>query len=258
MSKIKKPKLIIANWKMNPQTVKEAKKTFADFKKEYRKSKNTGIVTVFCPAFHQIETLKKSYNGQKIFFGAQDVFYEKKGSYTGEISTNMIKDLGARFVIVGHSERRAMGEANELISKKVLTSLKSGLHTILCIGEEKRDAEANYLKEIIKQIKETLDNVPANLLKNLMIAYEPIWAIGEGKKAMDHEEMHFISLFIKKQLIKIYNKKVANQVSILYGGSINSDNAADFTNTEGVDGLLVGRASLNPFEFAKIIKNVSS
>lgn len=258
----KKAKLVVANWKMNPSTLKETKKTFSDFKKEFNKlgKKKPGIknvTTVFCPPVQYIADLKKNYTGQKIFFGAQDVFYEHEGEFTGQISPEMIKDQGGRFVIVGHSEKRELGETNQIVSKKVLTSLKSGFHTILCVGEKERDHEGNYLKNLSKEIKESLENVPANLLKNLIVAYEPVWAIGEGNRSMDPEEMHFMSLFIKKQIIKIYGRNSANKISVLYGGSVNSDNVADFIKSEGVDGVLVGRASLNPFEFAKIISETS-
>lgn len=246
---------MIANWKMNPRSLKEAKKSFNDYKKQ--KIDNKNVTVVFCPPIQYLTELKKSYRGNKIFFGAQDVFYEKEGPYTSQISASMIKELGARFVIVGHSELRALGETDEIVSKKVLTSLQSDFHTILCIGEKERDFEGKYLKELAEQIKKSLEGVNSNLTKKLIIAYEPVWAIGEGKKPMDPQEMHFISLYIQKQLIKIFNRKVAKQIPVLYGGSVNSDNAGDFTSQIGCDGLLVGRSSLNPFEFSKIVNNVS-
>jgi triosephosphate isomerase len=256
MSKKKTQKLVVANWKMNPQTLKEAKKNFNDFKKQ--KTVNKNVTTVICPPFQYLYELKKSYRGSKIFFGAQDVSIQKEGSFTGEISNSMIKDMGARFVIAGHSERREMGESSELVAEKALNSLQFGFHVIVCVGEKERDFEGMYLKDLAKQIKDSLEGIPTKLAEKLIIAYEPIWAIGEGKKAMDAKEMHFISLFIRKQLIKIFNKKTAQSVGILYGGSVNSDNAKDFVIEEDVDGLLVGRASLNPFEFSKIVTNVSN
>jgi triosephosphate isomerase len=256
MSKKSGQKLVVANWKMNPSSLKEAQKTFSQFKRQ--RPKNKGVTAVFCPPFQYIEPLKKSYSGNKIFFGAQDVFWEKEGAYTGEISTSMIKDAGARFVIVGHSERRTLGETNEDVSQKVLTSLKAGLHVILCVGEAKRDSDGSYLKELSEQIKESLQEVPKNITSKLIIAYEPLWAIGEGNKAMDSKEMHFISLFIQKQLVKIFGRTIAKRTPILYGGSVDSENAGEFIQECDIDGLLVGRASLNPYEFAKIIDNVSS
>lgn len=257
MSKKQKIKLIVANWKMNPDNLKDAIKNFKDFKKEFNKTKVKNVTTVFCSPIQYIKELKKNYTGQKIFFGAQDLFYEKQGAYTGEISADMIKDAGARFVIVGHSERRKLGETDEVISKKVLTALESGFHTILCVGEKERDFEGKYLKELSQQIKNSLEGVSDSMTKKMIIAYEPVWAIGEGNKSMNADEMHFMSLFIKKQLIKIFNRKIADQISILYGGSVNSENSGEFTSTDGCDGLLVGRASLNPFEFAKIVSSGS-
>lgn len=254
-------KLVVANWKMNPRSLKEAKKIFTDFKKtlfQKSSSKNTKNTTiVICPPFHYLSELKKSYKGNKIFFGTQNVFYEKEGAFTGEFSTEMIKDAGARFVILGHSERRSLGESDEFISKKVFTALKSGFHVILCVGEKFRDLEGKYIKELSEQIKNSLGKISAPMTSKLIIAYEPVWAIGEGKKAMDAKEMHFMSLFIKKQLIKIFNRKVAQNVTILYGGSVDSENAGEFIKECEIGGLLVGRASLNPFEFSKLIKNVS-
>ena len=255
MTKKTKQKLIVANWKMNPPTMKEAKKIFSDFKKQRPVNKN--VTTVFCPPFQYINDLKKTYKGNKIFFGAQDLFYKNEGAFTGEISPEMIQDVGARFVIVGHSERRELGETDEVVSQKVQAALRAGFHTILCVGEKERDFEGRYLKELSEQIRKSLENVPVNLTKKLVIAYEPVWAIGEGKKPMDPEEMHFIALFIKKQLIKIFNRKMAKVTPILYGGSVDSENAGEFVSQSECEGLLVGRASLNPFEFSKIITNVS-
>jgi triosephosphate isomerase len=250
-----KEKLVIANWKMNPNSLKEAKKTFSTFKRQKTVMKN--ITTVFCPPFQYLYELKKSNRNVKIYFGAQDIFYKKEGAYTGEISGPMLKDLGAHFVIVGHSEKRELGETDEMISKKVLSALKQDFHVILCVGERERDFEGNYLKELSLQIKNSLEGVPSTLTKKLVIVYEPVWAIGKGNKAMDPEEMHFLSLFIRKQLIKIFNRRVAKDATILYGGSVDSENAAEFSSQEGCDGLLVGRNSLNPFELSKIVTNVS-
>jgi triosephosphate isomerase (TIM) len=169
----------------------------------------------------------------------------------------MIKDMGARFVIVGHSERRMLGEANSVIANKVKNSLEFGFHTILCIGEKQRDFDGSYLNEIKNQITQSLVEIPKNAFNKLIIAYEPVWAIGAGQKAIDAKEMHFVSLFIKKQLIKLFGKKIANEISIIYGGSVDAENAGVFIKESDIEGLLVGRASLNPYEFAKIITNVS-
>lgn len=255
MAKKDNQKLIVGNWKLNPRSLKEAKKIFGDFKKQ--KTINKNVTTVFCPPFVYINELKKSYSGSKIFFGAQDSFWEHDGAFTGEISNAQLLDLGARFVIIGHSERRALGETNEQVSKKIFAALVAGFHVILCVGETERESSGEYLKFLIREIHESLNGVPKNKLKKLVIAYEPIWAIGKGNKAMDAKDMHFMKLFIQKQLIKLFGSNVAKSVPVLYGGSVDSENASEFTTLGEADGLLVGRASLNPFEFSKIITNVS-
>lgn len=248
-------KLIIGNWKMNPPTLKDAKKILDTFKKEKYQSKN--VTTVMCPPFVYLNELKKSAPGNKIFFGAQDVFWEKEGARTGEISVEMLKDVGARFVILGHSERRALGENNEMVSQKVKVALKAGLHVVLCVGEPERDEHGHHLRFIDEEIKESLRGITKPFIKNLSVAYEPIWTIGKGKQAMTPDDIHRMSLFVRKKLISIYGRKLGGDIPIIYGGSANSDNAHDIVYEGEVEGLLVGRASLNPHEFAKIIDSVS-
>lgn len=248
-------KLIVGNWKMNPLTIKEAKKIFNNFKKQKHQTKN--ITTVFCPPSLFLQELKKSYTGSKIFFGAQNTFWEKEGSRTGEISPDMIKEAGVNFVIIGHSERRALGENNEMVAQKVKTALKIGLHVILCIGEPERDEHGNHLRFIDEELRESLRGVGRQLVKKLNIAYEPIWAIGKGNNAMSPEDLHRMSLYVRKKLFGIYGRKIAGEIPILYGGSVNSDNAKDIVYDGDVQGLLIGRASLNPYEFSKIIDSVS-
>jgi triosephosphate isomerase (TIM) len=255
MANSKRHKLVVGNWKMNPRSMKEAKRTFGDFKKQ--KTVNKNVTTVFCPPFVYLNELKKSYSGTKIFFGAQDSFWEHDGAFTGEVSNAQLLDLGARFVIVGHSERRFLGETNKEVAQKAFAALVAGLHVILCVGERDRNDSGEYLKFLSREIHESLDQIPKARLGKLVIAYEPIWAIGKGKKAMNAEDMHFMKLFIQKQLIKIFGSRVAKSVPVLYGGSVNSENAVKFTTLGEADGLLIGRASLNPSEFSKIITNVS-
>src|SRR3989338_6037574 len=148
---IKNKKLIVANWKMNPTTLAEAKKLFENIKKTASKVKN--IQTVICPPSVYLSELGKLYSGRRIALGAQDVFWEKKGAYTGEQSSKMIKDIGAKYVIIGHSERRERGETNEMVNKKIITSLEEGLNVILCIGEKVRDLQALYLKFLEEEIR---------------------------------------------------------------------------------------------------------
>lgn len=248
-------KLIVGNWKMYPQTLTEAKRTFATFKR--KKRFDTGVTTVFCPPTPFVQPLASSYRGSKIFFGAQNVFWEEEGAYTGEVSLPMLKSIGARFVIIGHSERRALGENNELIAHKVKAALQADMHTILCIGEPSRDTHGHYLRFLQEQIQESLRGVTPKLLKKLIIAYEPIWAIGKGSKAMVPHDIHQMVLYIKKQLVDVYGRKKAMDVPVLYGGSVNEDNAQEIVYDGDVDGLLVGRKSLNPHAFTDIIEAVA-
>lgn len=251
----KATKLIVGNWKMFPTTLLEAKKLFTTFKKQRRN--DTGVTTVLCPPMPFIEPLKKSYTGTKLFFGAQDVFWQPEGAYTGEVSAQMLTSVGARFVIVGHSERRALGENDEMVTQKVGAALNAGLHTILCIGETTRDSQGHYLRVLREQITGSLRAVTKVQLKKLIIAYEPVWAIGEGNQAMTTHDLHQMLLFIKKQLIELYGKNVADGVPVLYGGSVDETNAHSIVYDSGVDGLLVGRKSLNPYAFSSIISEVS-
>ncbi len=248
-------KLVIGNWKMNPQTLIEAKRIFTAFKKTKRNDKD--VTVVLCPPFTFISELNKSYSGNKIFFGAQDIFWKDEGSYTGEVSSKMLQSVGARFVIIGHSERRNMGENDSLISQKLITALKSGMHTILCVGESTRDIHGKYLHTLRDQIISALEGVESNLLKKIIIAYEPVWTIGEGHSAIDNHDLYQTILFIKKQLIEKYDRKIGESISIIYGGSVDSENAHILIKEGGVDGFLVGRNSLNPQEFSKIISEVS-
>ena len=248
-------KIIIANWKMNPQTLIKAKRDFASFKKTKRDDK--GVTVVFCPPFPYLSDLNKSYSGTRILFGAQDVFWKEEGSYTGEVSTKMLQSVGAKFVIVGHSERRSMGENESLIAQKLQSILKSGMHAILCVGEPTRDIQGKYLQTLREQVISAFEGIENAMLKKVIIAYEPVWTIGEGNSAIDNHDLYQTVLYIKKQLIEKYDRKIGESISIVYGGSVDSDNANLLMKDGGVDGFLVGRNSLNPQEFAKIISAVA-
>ena len=251
----KSKKLIIANWKMNPNTLREAKVLYGVIRTKANRMQN--VQSVVCPPFVFISELQKISKGQRLILGAQDVFYEKSGAYTGEISASMLYDVGARYVIVGHSERRALGESDEFIAKKVQSILKGKMKAVLCVGEKKRD-EGDYLHFLRKQVTDSLAGVSKHSLKNLIIAYEPIWAIGKGAipdKAEDAEET---ILFIKKVLIEKFGKKDAGLVPVLYGGSVGIKNTESFLEMGGIDGLLIGRASLDVKQFGEILQQASS
>jgi len=245
-----KRKLVISNWKMNPSSLKEAEKLFTEIVKSVSSIRKTEIV--ICPPFLYLEKLKKL--SRKIFLGAQDVFWKDDGAYTGEVSGGMLYNLGAKYVIVGHSERRAMGESNDDINKKIKASVKAGLFPILCVGESIRDKNHEYLNFVKAQLEECLDKISKDSILKIVVAYEPIWAIGKGASPATPEEFREMNIFIKKILSDKFNVKAVGNIKILYGGSVNDKNAEDFIKEGKADGFLVGRAGLNSKKFSKIVK----
>ena len=254
MKKVKS--LVVANWKMNPETIEKAKEIFRGTKAVVKDLKNTKVV--ICPPFVYLSDLEK-INDSKILIGAQDMFWENTGSFTGEISPIMLKKEGEGYVILGHSERRELGETEEMIAKKIASAIKAGLIPILCIGEKERDIHGEYLHFLRKQIINSLGKLPKRFLAKLIVAYEPIWAIGKSEEeAMKPADLHEMTIFIKKILVELYGQAVGMTVPVLYGGSVNHNNAKDILVHGQVQGLLVGRESLNPKKFGELLKEVDS
>jgi triosephosphate isomerase (TIM) len=238
---------IIANWKCNPQTSEKAHKLFSDIKKSLPKKLRAKIV--ICPPFIFLPQLVH----RKIAIGAQDCFY-KSGTYTGEISAVMLKKLGVKYVIIGHSERRALKETDSLINQKIRSALGQNLKPVFCVGESQADKEKNKTSQKLKkQIQKGLKGISLKDISKVIIAYEPIWAIGSGKPCQA-EEVMVIKLLIRSYLRELFSKKEAEKVKILYGGSLNSKNALSYTEEAKTDGLLVGGASLKSKEFIAILK----
>jgi len=240
-------KLLVGNWKLNTPNLEEWK-TFSAPK---------NVEVVICPPFPYFAEVKKNI---KTKLGAQDVFWEESGAFTGEVSPGMLKERGAEYVIIGHSERRHwLGETDEMINKKVRTSQKAGLNVILCVGEsgEIRKKGIDAAKEFVaNQLKKDLTGLKSSVISRkseLIVAYEPIWAIGTGNadKPEDSAEM---AEFIKKTLSA---KPYTLNPKVLYGGSVNSQNAKAFLVQKDIDGALVGGASLDPKEFQKIAEIAS-
>lgn len=242
-------KLIIGNWKMNPQSVAEARKIVTAIAAKVEQFKKVSVV-IAPPALY-LESLSKL---KKITLAAQNLFWEESGAYTGEHSGAMLAKSGAKYVIVGHSERRAMGETSNMANKKIKAALKAGLKPILCIGESSRDEKGEYHTVIKTELTASLAGLKKANLKNCIIAYEPIWAIGKNatREATPAESLE-MSIFIKKVLSDIFGADAAKSVQLLYGGSVNTKNAEAFLADGGVDGVLVGRESLNPLKFIQII-----
>ena len=242
--------LIAANWKMN-KDVKEAVSFVRDFKNLIKNIKNVEIV--ICPPFTLLNEIYKLIKVTNIDLGAQNMHFEERGAYTGEISPLMLKDAGCEYVILGHSERRQyFKETDDLINKKVKSALKNKLNPILCIGETLEQRESNETMKIIEsQLKNCLNNVNEDEMKSVVVAYEPVWAIGTGKNATPDqaEEVH---KFIRSLLLKIYNKKMSDNIRVIYGGSVKPENIKDLMAMKNINGALVGGASLEPKSFAQI------
>ncbi|HEY4493390.1 MAG TPA: triose-phosphate isomerase [Candidatus Paceibacterota bacterium] len=249
-------RLIVANWKMNPSSKIDAMKMFGEARKAGARA--TRVQTVVCAPFPFLSAMALEITGHRTALGAQDCFYERSGAYTGEVSPSQLSSLGVRFVILGHSERREMGESNELVSRKVAAALKEGLIVILCVGERARDDEGNYFSLVKQQLEECLRDIPRRYFLNLCVAYEPIWAISTHASGVESpEDMLQMGIFIRKTLGAICGKDLAVKVPILYGGSVDEKSIAGFIERGGVDGALVGKASLLPETFTQIIKSAN-
>lgn len=254
MAKAKR-KIIVGNWKMAPDTLVEAKQIFTTVARGVSRLKRTQAAV--CPPFLFFHSLISGYTGTRVGFGVQDIFYEESGAYTGEVSPVAVKRMGGTYAIVGHSERRLLGETNAIVAKKTAAALKAGLTPIICIGERTRDNEGKYLGEIKEQLLESLGKLQRPSLSSVIIAYEPIWAIG-ASSAMSPRDMHEMRIYIQKVLTDSFGKDVAALVRVLYGGSVDGSNAGSIVGESEVDGLLVGRQSLTGEGFMAILKAVES
>ena len=250
-------KLVVANMKMNILSPVERERYFKLFKKEIAGKKMTRTEIVLCPPAVHLEAFKK-LKSKKVSLGAQNIFWERSGSYTGEVSADMVKNFGADYVILGHSERRRyFGENNEEISLKIMAALKTGISPILCVGEN--DKRGNSAGAVLAQLKSCLTEVTVTRIENVVICYEPVWAISANKP--DHlpttDEVMSARILIKKFLVQKYGVKVADKVKIIYGGSVDAKNVKSICVDSGMDGALVGRESLAPFEFVKIAEVIN-
>lgn len=246
-----KNKFIAGNWKMN--------KTIADTKQFINEliplvaGANNRIA--LCVPFTNLATAVELTKGTNIAIGAQNVHWAESGAFTGEISVSMLKELGVEYVVIGHSERRQyFGETDATVLKRTLAALAGGLKPIVCIGETLSEREGGLMQEVLKrQTLEGLADVTAEQMADVVIAYEPVWAIGTGKTATNQEANDAIA-YIRDILAEKYGKQVADNVFIQYGGSMNEKNAADLLSMPQIDGGLIGGASLVPEKFQAIVK----
>lgn len=244
--------IIAGNWKMN-KTVKETKETLARLKE--LTTGVEGVEIVIGAPFTALESAVKTVEGSNIKIAAQNMYPKASGAYTGEISPEMLKEVGVKYVILGHSERREyFKESNEFINEKVKCALSYGLTPILCIGEKLEERESGKTTEVNeKQVREGLAGLTAEEAKKVVVAYEPVWAIGTGKTATPEmaEETH---KEIRDVLVSMFGKETAEEMTIQYGGSMNAKNAAELLAQKNIDGGLVGGASLDADTFIQVIK----
>ena len=243
--------IIAGNWKMN-NTASDTKRFAEEIRAIMPKAKWCDVVV--CVPSCNIPAAMKAFKDLRISVGAENVFYEPNGAYTGEVSVDMLRDLGVKYVIIGHSERRQyFGETDFTVNKKVLATLEAGLHPIICVGETLDQRELGVTMELIAlQLKSALASVPADKLRRCVIAYEPVWAIGTGKTATA-EQAAEVCTFIRTTIRHLYGARIARSVTIQYGGSMKPSNAAELLGQPDIDGGLIGGASLKAKDFVDII-----
>jgi triosephosphate isomerase len=241
--------LIAGNWKMN-LNIKDSVKLVKELKVSDVKDREILV----CPSFTCLKDVSKVIKGSNIMLGAQNVCYEDKGAFTGEISASMLKEVGCSYAIVGHSERRhVFDEDNDMVNLRLKNGIKNGFNVILCVGETLEEREANKTEDVVvEQIKIGLKDVNEVDMVNVVIAYEPVWAIGTGKTASPSQAQE-VHAMIRKLIEDMFNDSLSDSIRILYGGSVKPDNAKELMSQEDIDGALVGGASLDAESFSKIV-----
>ena len=246
-------KVIAGNWKMN-NDLNGTINLISDLKKVLA-SKNVNAQVIVCPPFTNLETASTLVKDSTIKLGAQNMYFEESGAFTGEISPSMLKSVGCEFVILGHSERRTIfGETDQVINKKIKTAVKHGLKPIFCIGETLDEREKGITFKVIEtQVRGGLEGLNESELGNLIVAYEPVWAIGTGRNATP-EQAQEVHKFIRGIISKMLGENFAGRLVIQYGGSVKPDNAKELLSQQDIDGALVGGACLKADSFFKIIE----
>lgn len=243
--------VIAGNWKLN-NTSKEAVELVTLLKRDLADVSDVDIIV--CPVFTVIADVRDVLSESNIKIGAQNLYWEDSGAFTGEISAPLIKDVGAEYVIIGHSERRQFfGETNETVNKKIKAALQHGLTPIVCVGENLEERESDKTFDVIgSQCKESLSGFSADEMKKMIVAYEPVWAIGTGKTATPDQAQE-VHKFIRGILVEMQNEEVAESITIQYGGSVKPENIKDLISQPDIDGALVGGASLKRDSFVAIV-----
>lgn len=239
---------------MNIATIAERDKYFESFKKELKAVKMEDSKVVLCVPFVHLESFAKKLKNKSLEIGAQNIFWEEKGSYTGEISAGMVADSGAQFVIIGHSERRRyFGETSQQANMKIKAALRNKLTPIYCIGETKEEQENGTAAQVIvEQVNEAFADLAAGQAEKIVIAYEPVWSVGSDKIPTSNEILE-IKILLKKIFAEMYGISTAEKMQVLYGGSVKADSVKQVCLEPGLDGVLVGRESLVPKDLFKIV-----
>ncbi|OGU34916.1 MAG: triose-phosphate isomerase [Ignavibacteria bacterium GWB2_35_6b] len=247
-------KVVAGNWKMN-NDLSQSVNLISEIKNAIT-GKELNAEVIICPPFTSLETASALVKDTNVKLGAQNMYYEESGAYTGEISASMLKSVGCEYVILGHSERRAIfGESDEVINKKIKKALSSGLKPIFCIGETLEERESGVTNKIIeRQVRNGLTGISTEELESIIVAYEPVWAIGTGKTATP-EQAQEVHKFIRNLIKELYSSNSAENLTIQYGGSVKADNAKSLLSQPDIDGALVGGACLKADSFFDIIKS---
>lgn len=245
-------KIVAGNWKMN-NDLNASITLISDIKKELS-GKNSNVKIIVCPPFTSLESVSTVLKGTEISLGAQNMYFEESGAFTGEISPSMLKSVGCEYVILGHSERRTIFlESNQVINQKTKTAIKNNMKPIFCIGETLEEREGGITFKVIeKQVTEGLEGLTEKDLEHLIVAYEPVWAIGTGRNATP-EQAQEVHAFIRQLISKLYSPAFANNLIIQYGGSVKPENSKELMSQSDIDGALVGGACLKADSFVKII-----
>ncbi|MEW6229976.1 MAG: triose-phosphate isomerase [Bacillota bacterium] len=246
-------RIIAGNWKMY-KTVDEAVALVEELKGMVADAGEVEVVV--CPPFTALDAVREALRGSNIELGAQNMHWEEEGAFTGEVSPLMLKNLGCMYVILGHSERRTyFGETDESVNRKVKSAVLNGLLPIICVGETLEERDADKTEEVVvRQTKAALAGVKTNGAERIVIAYEPVWAIGTGRSATADEANRVIRI-IRQAVAEVFNERIAQEMRIQYGGSVKPQNIADFLGQPEIDGALVGGASLDATAFAAIVKS---
>ncbi len=249
---MRKP-IIAGNWKLN-KTINEAAQLVTLLKRQIPDTQHVDVV--ICPVVTALAAVSEILIDSDIQLGAQDLYWEEKGAFTGQVSGSLLKDAGAKYVIVGHSERRQFfNETHETVNKKAKAALKNGLTPIVCVGEMLAERESQTTFQVIEaQLKGAFAGFSADEMSRIILAYEPVWAIGTGKVATPAQAQE-VHLFIRKEISILFGEEVARGIRIQYGGSVKADNIAELMRQADIDGALVGGASLDANGFSDIVKN---